>query len=96
MIGRINRLSVKHSRQQRRAQRQALDSEGPDEQGQPEDAVNDRRHARQVGDIGLDDPPQPARRRVFLEIDPRADADRNPDHRHQTPVATGCPTIPTR
>ena len=56
--------------QQRRAQRQGLDPERPHEQRQAQDAVDDRRHAGQVGDVGLDDAPQPARRGVFLEEDP--------------------------
>ena len=93
MIGRISRLSVRTPGQQRRPQRQALDPEGPHEQSQPEDAVDDRRHARQVGDVGLDDPPQPARRGILLEVDRRADADRDADHgdQAQQPETAGDP-----
>ena len=77
MIGRISRLSVKTPGQERGPKRQALDAEGPHEEGQAKDAVDDRGNARQVGDIGLDDPPQPARRSVFLEVNPGADAHGN-------------------
>ena len=77
MIGRISRLSVRPPAQSVGPSASALEAEGPHEQGQAEDAVDDRRHAGQVGDVRLDDPPDPARRGVFLEEDRRADPDRD-------------------
>ena len=79
-----------------RPERQRLEAERPHEQRQAEDAVDDRRHAGQVGDVGLDDPPDPARRGVLLEEDRRADADR--DRRRPRPgrAARGCRRSPTR
>ena len=82
--------------EQRRAQGQALDPEGPDEQGQAENAVNDRRHAGQVGDVGLNDPPQPARRRIFLEVDSRARLPTGIPINATRPSSQRLPTIPTR
>ncbi len=56
----------------------------PDEHRQAEDAVDDRRHARQVGDVRPGCPAEPARRGVLLEEDRRADADRD-RHREDQP-----------
>ena len=83
MIGRIKQAERQGSRKEARAQRQRLDAERPDEQGQAQDAVDDRRHARQVGDVGLDDPPQPAGRSILLEIDPRGDSHGDSHHGYQ-------------
>ena len=78
---------------ERRAQCQARHAEGPHEQRQAEDAVDDRRHAGEVGDVRLDDPPEPARRGVLLEEDRRADADRDGEDGHQAeqPETAGDP-----
>ena len=83
ITGRISRPSVSAAGPERRPQRQPLHAEGPDEDRQAEQAVDDRRHARQVGDVQLDDPPEPAGRGVFLEEDRRADADRDREGGHQ-------------
>ena len=42
-----------------------------------EQAVDDRWHAGQVGDVDLDDAGEPVVGRVLLEVDRGADADRN-------------------
>ena len=73
-----------------------LIAERPHEQRQAEDAVDDRRHAREVGDVRLDDPPEPARRGVLLEEDRRADPDRDREDAPPGRAARGCPTIPIR
>ena len=83
MIGKIKRLRVKAPASRHGPRARRLDAERPDEQGQAQDAVDDRRHARQVGDVGLDDPPQPAGRSILLEVDPRADPYRDSQHGHQ-------------
>ena len=44
------------------------------EHGEAEQAVDDRRHARQVADVDVDEPRQAAGRRVFLEVDRGQDA----------------------
>ena len=53
-----------------------------DEDGEPEDAVDDRRHAGQVADVEVDEAGEPALRRVLLEVDRRADADGEREHDH--------------
>ena len=74
---------------ERRPQRQALHAERPHEQRQAEDAVDDRRHPGEVGDVRLDEPAEPARRGVLLQEDRRADADRDARTRPPGPAARG-------
>ena len=83
MIGRIKRPSVNTPARGDGPSASASDAERPDEQRQAEDAVDDRRHPRQVGDVGLDHPLEPARRGVFFEEDPGADPHRDPEQGHQ-------------
>ena len=52
-----------------------------DEQPEPEQPVDDRRHGRQVGDVDLDEPRHPAARAVLFEVDRRGDADRQRQQR---------------
>ncbi len=54
----------------------ATQRQRPHEHRQPQHPVDDRRHAGQVRDVGLDHPGQPTTRRVFLQIDRRAHAQR--------------------
>ncbi len=54
------------------------------EQAQRQQAVDDGRHARQVGDVDFNDRREPVLRRVLFEIDRRGDADRHrAERRHQ-------------
>ena len=46
-------------------------AERVDEQAEREQAVDDRGHAREVGDVDLDDVGDPVLRRVLLEVDAR-------------------------
>ena len=48
----------------------------------PEQAVDDRGHAREVPDVDLDEPREPRVARVFLEVDGGREADREGDERH--------------
>ncbi|MNT85331.1 hypothetical protein D3C72_2254880 [compost metagenome] len=50
-----------------------------DEQGQTQQAVNNRRHGGEVVDVDLDDRGEAVARRVFFQPDGGADADRNGD-----------------
>jgi hypothetical protein len=64
---------------QRQARRQdaLTEIERVHEQPQRQQAVNDRRHAGQVGDVDLDDLGQPVLPGVLLQIHARGDAERN-------------------
>src|SRR4029453_16996189 len=71
---------------QRRRERAGEDAAPPrdrvedaDEELESEEAVDDGRDAREVGDVDLDELRQPAWLRVFLEVDRGRDADRKRD-----------------
>ena len=64
------------AREQRRAE-----AHEPHEQGQPEDAVDDRRDAREIADVGLEQAIEPAVAGVLDEVDGGADADREGEDR---------------
>ena len=85
---------------QRRRRRPARSAHAhqPHEQAEPEQAVDDRRHRGEVGDVELDEPRRAAARAVFLEIDRRRHAERqrqragqrdHPDAAHQRVVDAG-------
>jgi hypothetical protein len=56
------------------------EAEKADEDGQAEDAVDDRRHAGQVADVRLQESGQAAVRSIFRKVDRNPDADRKRDH----------------
>ena len=69
---------------ERRAHRQPLDPERPGERRQAEQAVDDRGHPGQVGDVELDQPPEPAQAAAYSSRKTAApDADRDRHRRHQ-------------
>ena len=72
-------IDRQHQQRQRRGagQHAAAHAQRADEQPEPEQAVDDRRDRRQVGDVDLDEAGQQAAAAVLLEVDRRGDADRH-------------------
>ena len=60
-----------------RSQDALPEAEGINEQPQGQQAINDRRHPGEIGDVDFDDVGDPVLRRVFFQIDAGGDAQRH-------------------
>ena len=88
-----------HDRQDQQRQRQARrqdalpEAEAVDEQAERQQAVDDRRHAGEVGDVDLDEVGEPVLARVLLEVDRRW---RRPAGRRTSAVTSITSSEPTQ